>query len=156
MRRWRSAPPLLDCSGTARPAARLASDTPPLSHAGGTYGGEVEVPVFGNAVICGSAAALEVGAAAGGPGLDDGGRLFGVGGEFGRKLRFNPMRFVQFDQPLATHGLDRVPAVGDDQHVGGEGGRAKSGKGHRQRNGQAEGSPTRREPRKRRWHETGK
>jgi hypothetical protein len=86
------------------------------------------------------------------PALDDGRRLFGVGGQSRGKLRFNPVGFVQLDQPLAAHGLDRVAAVGDDHHVGGEGGRAENGQGCRQRNGQAEGSPARREPGKRCWH----
>src|SRR3546814_3736807 len=71
---------------------------------------------------------------------------------FRRKLRFNAVGFVQLDQPLATHGLDRVAAVGDDHHVGGEGGRAESGQGSRQCNSQAEGSPAWREPGKRCWH----
>jgi hypothetical protein len=48
---------------------------------------------------------------------------------------------VQLDQPLATHGLERVAAVGDDHHVCGEGGRAENGQRGRQRNGQAESSP---------------
>src|SRR3989344_5264823 len=34
-------------------------------------------------------------------------------------------RFAQIDQPLAARGLDGVAAIGDDHHVGGEGGRAE-------------------------------
>jgi hypothetical protein len=95
---------------------------------------------------------LEIGAAAVQSALDDGGRLLGFGGQFRRKLRFDPVRFVQLDQPLAAHGLDRMAAVGDDQHIGSECGRTKDTQGHRQCNGQAKGSPAWREPGKRCWH----
>ena len=80
------------------------------------------------------------------PALHDGCCLSGIGGQRRRKLRFDPGRFIQLDQLLATHGPDRVTAVGDDHHIGGEAGRAEHGQGSRQRNGQAKGSPARCEP----------
>jgi hypothetical protein len=80
------------------------------------------------------------------PALDDGRGLLGIGGQLPRKAPLRSGGFIQLDQPLATHGLDRVAAVGDDHHIGGEGGRAENGQGCRQRNGQAKGSPARCEP----------
>jgi Na+/H+ antiporter NhaA len=98
-----------------------------------------------HASLAGMAAGLLIGAALVQPTLDGGRRLFGGGGQFRRKLRFNPAGFVQLDQPLAAHGLDRVVAVGDDQYVGREDDGAEHGQGRRQRHNQAKGSPARRE-----------
>src|SRR3546814_9985300 len=71
---WLCPPVLLD-SGHGTRHVRLAIDDVALVHHDGRDAGDAQAPCVGNALICGSDAALEVGAAAGEPALDDGGRL---------------------------------------------------------------------------------
>ena len=68
------------------------------------------------------------------PALDDGCRPFQDRRAAPRKLPLRSGGFIQLDQLLATHGPDRVTAVGDDHHIGGEAGQAER-PGSRQRNG---------------------
>ena len=137
----RLAPPVLLDARDSASHVRLAIDDVALVHHDGRKAGNAQAPCFGDALVGGGEAALKVGSSLIQPTLDDGCRLFWVRRKFRRKLRLNPVGFVQRDQPLAAHGLDRMAAVGDDHHVGGEGGWAKDGQSSRQRNGQAESSP---------------
>ncbi|MPN30675.1 hypothetical protein SDC9_178146 [bioreactor metagenome] len=50
---------------------------------------------------------------------------------------------VQLDDPLATHELDWVMAVGDDEDIGGEGVSAERGQHGSRCNGNAAGRPSR-------------
>jgi len=52
------------------------------------------------------------------PLLHDGLGLAWIGRQAGGEFGLDPGRQVQLDDSLATHGLDRVMAVGDDQHIG--------------------------------------
>ena len=120
---------------------RLAIDHVTLIHHDRRNAGDAQAPGVGNALVCRRNAALEVGTAVVQAALDDGRGLLRIGGQLCGKLGFDARAFIQLDQPLATHGLDRVAAVGDDHHIGGEGGWAENGQGCRQCNGQAKGSP---------------
>ncbi len=124
---------------------RLAIDHVALIHHDSRNGGDAQAPCVGNALV--SEAMRRWRSAP--PWLS---RRFtmavacsGSAGSCRRKLGFDPGRFVQLDQPLAAHGLDRVAAVGDDHHIGCEGGRAQHGQGRRaaQRPGQGFASPMR-------------
>jgi hypothetical protein len=109
--------------------------------------GDAQAPCVGDALVCGSDAALEVGTPLFQPALDDGRRLSGIGGQLPQKA---PLRSAGASSSSISRSppmvLDRVAAVGDDHHIGGEGGWAENGQGSRQRNGQAKGSPARCEP----------
>ncbi|MPM60011.1 hypothetical protein SDC9_106858 [bioreactor metagenome] len=123
----RFGPPVLFDARDGAGHVRLAIDHVALIHHDRRDGGDAQAPCVGDALVCGGDATLEVSVPLAQPALHHGGCLFGIGGQRSRKLRFDPGRLIQLDQPLATHGLDRVAAVGDDYHIGGESGWAEHG-----------------------------
>ena len=140
----RFGPPVLFDARDGAGHVRLAIDHVALIHHDSRNGGDAQAPCVGNALVFGGDATLEVSA----PWLS---RRFTMAVAC-RDRRAAPQkaplrsgRFIQLDQLLATHGPDRVTAVGDDHHIGGEAGRAEHGQGRpaAQRPGQGFASPMR-------------